>query len=98
MNADIVAILAIFTVVFVPVVGITARIALNPFKETINLFLRSKQDDREARVTEQRLSLLEQEVQIMRGEVSSLTEQKDFYRRLAEGGTTAPAGDPRLSA
>lgn len=96
MNEDIIAILAIFTVVFVPVVGITARIALNPFKETINLFLRNRYDERESRITEQRLALLEQEMQLMRAEVGSITEQKEFYRRLAEGGG-APT-DPRLSA
>jgi hypothetical protein len=97
MDEDIIAILATFIVVFVPVVGITARIALNPFKETINLFLRNRYDERESRITEQRLALLEQEMQLMRAEVGSITEQKEFYRRLAEGGGGAPA-DPRLSA
>jgi hypothetical protein len=85
MDDDIIAILAIFLVVFVPVVGITARIALKPFNEVILEFMRSRQSDRESRLTEQRLALLEQEVQAMRSDVATLNEQKDFYRRLAEG-------------
>jgi hypothetical protein len=40
--------------------------------------------------------VLEQEMQLMRAEVGSITEQKEFYRRLAEGG--GAAADPRLSA
>jgi hypothetical protein len=95
MTEDVIAILATFTVVVIPVAGITLRIALNPFKETINLFLRSKQEERESSVTAQRLALLEQEMQLMRMEVSSLTEQKDFYRRLAEAPGTS---ESRLTA
>ena len=84
MDEDIIAILATFLIVFVPVVGITARIALKPFNEAILLFLRSRHGDREARITEQRLSLLEQELQMLRAEFSSIAEQKEFYQRLAE--------------
>jgi hypothetical protein len=94
MDEDIVAILAMFTIVFVPVVGITARIALKPFREAITMYLQTRTGDREARLTEQRLSLLEQEMQLMRSEVTSLNEQKDFYRRLAEG--TAQAAERSL--
>lgn len=90
MDEDILAILALFLIVFVPVVGITARIALKPFNEAILLFLRSRHGDREARITEQRLALLEQEIQSLRTEVHAVGEQKEFYQRLAEGGAKEP--------
>jgi hypothetical protein len=90
MDEDIIAILAMFLVVFVPVVGITARIALKPFNEVFLEFLKSKQGERENRLTEQRLAFLEQEMLAMRTDVATLNEQKDFYRRLAEGAPNPP--------
>ena len=94
MDEDILGIIAVFLIVFVPVAGITARIALKPFNEAILLFLKNKNSDREDRLTDQRLALLEQEIQSLRGEVGAISEQKEFYQRLAEGGSSLPAAPP----
>lgn len=85
MDEDIIAIFAIFLIFFVPVVGITARIALKPFNEAILQFVKNRGGGQETRILEQRLALLEQEFAAMRADVAAIGDQRDFYKRLAEG-------------
>jgi hypothetical protein len=94
MDEDIIAILATFLIFFVPVVGITARIALKPFNEAILQFVKNRGAGQDTRILEQRLALLEQEFQAMRADVVSIADQREFYKRLAEGKATPDVLEP----
>ena len=84
MDEDIIAIVATFLVVFVPVAGITLRIAVKPVAEAFAKYMQARQGTEELQLVERRLALLEQELGAVRNEVQHLTEEREFYRRLSE--------------
>ena len=88
MDEDIIAILATFLVVFVPVAGITARIALKPLMEAYLKVLQTRQASLEVQTLERRLALVESELQAMKADVRELDAQKEFYRKLSEPAQT----------
>ena len=92
MDEDIVAIIASFLVVFVPVAGITARIALKPLIEAIGKVMAAKQGQEALQMMERRVALLEQELQAVRGDVRQVGEEREFYRRLVESSEPAKIG------
>lgn len=84
MDEDIIAIVATFLVVFVPVAGITLRIAVKPVAEAFAKYMQARQGTEELQLLERRLALLEQELGAVRSEVQHLSEEREFYRRLSE--------------
>ncbi len=90
MDEDIVAILAIFLVVFVPVAGITARIAIKPIVEAFTKYMQVRQGTEGLHLLERRIALLEQELGATRAEVQSLSEVRDFDRQIGRGGEERP--------
>jgi hypothetical protein len=84
MDEDIIAIVATFLVVFVPVAGITLRIAVKPVAEAFAKYMQARQGTEELQLVERRLALLEQELGAMRNDMQHLTEEREFYRRLSE--------------
>ncbi|HEX5724810.1 MAG TPA: hypothetical protein VFX98_05050 [Longimicrobiaceae bacterium] len=92
MDEDMLGILAGFLIVFVPVAGLTARIALKPVIEAYVKVLQARQTSLEMQTLERRLALVEQEIQAVRTDVHELGEQKEFYRKLAE--PSAPPAPP----
>lgn len=88
MDEDIVGILMVGLIVFVPVAGITARIALKPLIDSLIRIAEMRRSTEEVRLLDKRIALLEQELHGVKEEVQELTEQKEFYRRLAEPGGT----------
>ncbi|HEX8693500.1 MAG TPA: hypothetical protein VF746_13845 [Longimicrobium sp.] len=84
MDEDIIAIVATFLVVFVPVAGITLRIAVKPVAEAFAKYMQARQGTEELQLVERRLALLEQELGAVRSEVQHLAEEREFYRRLSE--------------
>jgi hypothetical protein len=93
MDEDILAILAVFLVVFVPVAGITARIAIKPIVEAFTKYMQVRQGTEGMHLLERRIALLEQELGATRAEVQSLSEARDFDRQIGRG---AAEERPRL--
>ena len=89
MDQQLIETLAVFLVVFVPVVGITARIALKPLIEAFAKNIQARQSSEALQLIERRMALLEQEMQVMRGEVHQIGDERDFYRRLSAGSASA---------
>jgi uncharacterized protein YlxW (UPF0749 family) len=84
MDEDIIGIIAGFLIVFVPVVGITARIALKPVVEAIAKLMAARQGTEAMQLLERRVALLEQELQHTRADMQQLSEERDFYRKLSD--------------
>ncbi len=84
MDEEIVGILMLGLIVFVPVAGITARFALKPLIDSVIRIAEMRRSTEEVRLLERRIALLEQEMNGMKGEVHELAEQKEFLRKLSE--------------
>jgi hypothetical protein len=72
--------------ILVPVVGITARIALKPIAELMGRMREGQNTNQTISMMERRIELLEREVQVlgtMREDVDRLREAQDFQLRLA---------------
>ncbi len=88
---DIVAVIAVtggLLTVLIPIAGLTARFALKPIVESVAR-LRELQGNAPAgnvSLLDQRVSLLEQQMQAIEGSVKHLTEAREFDRQLASGG------------
>ena len=94
MDEDIIAIIATFLIVFVPVAGITARIAVKPIVEALTKYMQARQGTEALQMVERRMVLLEQELQSVRSDVQHMADERDFYKKLSE----APAGGRALEA
>jgi hypothetical protein len=84
MDEEIIGILMLGLIVFVPVAGITARFALKPLIDSVIRIAEMRRSTEEVRLLERRIALLEQEMNGMKGEVNELAEQKEFLRKLSE--------------
>lgn len=105
MPIDLTAIVAIvmgMLVVLIPIAGATARFALKPLVESFaNLFdIRNVEGTLD--MSERRIALMEQQVEILEDEVRRLREAQDFdsalksgdtHRRISGGGI--PASEPQ---
>lgn len=94
MDEDIIAIIATFLIVFVPVAGITARIAVKPIVEALTRYMQARQGTEALQMVERRMALLEQEFQSVRSDVQHLTDERDFYKKLSEGSPGGRALEP----
>lgn len=80
--------------ILVPVVGLTARIALKPMAELMARAREGNQTNASLALLERRMELLEREVQVlgtMREEVDRLQEAQQFQLRLAGEGEKSRA-------
>ncbi len=84
MDEDILAMLLISLIVFVPVAGITARFALKPLIDSVIRIAEMRRSTEDVRILERRIALLEQEMNGLKGEMHEIGEQKEFYRKLSE--------------
>lgn len=85
MTEDIVAIIGGVTLVAIPLVAISARIALKPIAEAI-AHLRGQPDQNAERALQnRRLVDLEEEVDQLREEMRRLAEAQRFQERLESG-------------
>jgi hypothetical protein len=73
--------------VLIPIAGLTARFALKPIVEAVARMKEAQtgSNSRELNVLEQRVSLLEQQYQVLDGTVERIAEIKDFDRQLTAG-------------
>jgi hypothetical protein len=79
MDEDIIAIIAGFLIVFVPVAGITLRFALKPLVDSIARIMEVRAGREQTELLERRVALLEQELD----RVASLAEGVAFEKRLS---------------
>jgi len=77
------------SIVLIPVIGLTARFALNPTVEALAKLFEKRGADETMRVIERRIELQEQEIAMLRATVDSLAQGRDFERQLASGPTAA---------
>ena len=82
MEEDIVAIIVIGGIIFTPVFGLTVRIALKPFVDSIARVMEARARGAAADSIDRRLALMEQELERLRQENQRLYDQRDFYRQL----------------
>lgn len=87
MDEDILIILMSGLVVLVPVAGLTLRFALKPMVDSIARLLEARNGSAARSLeaidlVDKRLALLEQELQLLRGEVQQLDERNEFYEKL----------------
>ncbi|MEX2582381.1 MAG: hypothetical protein WD766_03865 [Gemmatimonadota bacterium] len=81
----IIAILVGGTVVIIPLLGLTARFALKPLVESWSRFREAPIADERERVLDRRISLLEDQVQILEKQNAELIEAREFSMRLETG-------------
>ena len=84
-------------IVLVPVVGITARIALRPMMDGWARYRELKGNDESVQLLERRMALMEEHLNSIDRSVQLLLEDSDFRRRL-EAGAPAPAALSRPDA
>ena len=96
---DIALLIPILGVIFgglillVPVVGITARIALRPMMDSWARYRELKGNDEAVLLLERRMALMEEHLNSIDRSVQLLLEEADFRRKLEAGGS-APAALP----
>ncbi len=94
---DFTAVLAIFLgmmVVLIPITGLTARFALKPVVESFAKIFQSKGVEESLAITDRRVALLEQQLEVMDETVRRLTDAHDFDAQLKAGRSKAlPASE-----
>ena len=82
------------SIILIPVIGLTARFALNPTVEALARLFENRGADEELRILERRVALQEQEIAALHTAFRSLTEGRDFDRHLESGtaGADPPSG------
>lgn len=87
----LVAVIMVFSIVLVPVIGLTARFALKPTMEALGQFFEKKGMEESVRILERRVGLLEQQLENVEHQLDQVSEVQRFDRALG----TAP---PRLES
>lgn len=86
----LVAVIMVFSIVLVPIIGLTARFALKPTMEAMSHFFERKGMEETVRILERRLGLLEQQVEHMENQLDQVAEIQRFDRQLHGGSAEAP--------
>jgi hypothetical protein len=90
----LVAVIMVFSIVLVPIIGLTARFALKPTMEAMSHFFEQKGMEETVRILERRVALLEQQVEHVEGQLEQVAEVQRFDRQLHSGGSAQePPGD-----
>ena len=89
----ILGVLFIGLTILVPIVGITARIALKPVMESWARYRELKGSEDAVVMLERRMALMEEHLNSIDRSVQLLLEEADFRRKLEAGGS-APAALP----
>jgi hypothetical protein len=94
----LVAVIMVFSIVLIPVIGLTARFAFKPIAESLARMLAVKGDEETIQLLERRVALLEQQVDAMETSVRRVEQAEAFHRQLeggGGGGVPAPPATPR---
>ncbi len=92
----LVAVVMVFSIVLVPVIGLTARFAFKPIAESLAKLMSVRGDEETVRLLERRVALLEQQVDAIEHGVQELRHAESFDRQLSGGqpGSQAPPSPP----
>jgi hypothetical protein len=71
-------------IILIPVAGLTARFAIKPIVEAVAR-LRESGNSRELSILEQRVALLEQQLQNVESSVDRIAAGREFDRQLGSG-------------
>ncbi len=88
LPVDIVALVSVImgiSVVLIPIVGLTARYALKPIVSVLDRYLKTRDEEESAQVSERRLTLLEQQLDEVQGSLRRLVEVSEFDAKLRSG-------------
>jgi hypothetical protein len=86
MLVPLLAIFMFFLVILVPVVGITARIALKPIMEGWARYREMRGEDQTVQLLSQRMALMEEHMHGIERALGQIHEELDFRRQLDSGG------------
>ena len=84
MDEDIVFALIAGILLLIPLGGLTLRFALKPMVDSIARLMEAKNGANAVDLVDKRVALLEQELQLLRGEMRQLNDRSEFYDRLLE--------------
>ena len=84
MDEDIVFALIAGVLLLIPLGGLTLRFALKPMVDSIARLMEAKNGANAVDLVDKRVALLEQELQLLRGEMRQLNDRSEFYDRLLE--------------
>jgi hypothetical protein len=93
----LVAVIMVFSIVLVPVIGFTARFAFKPIAETLARLLAVRGDEETLNLLERRVALLEQQVDSFEHELVSARQAATFDRQLQGGGSGGDEGPGRAT-
>jgi hypothetical protein len=88
---SLVAVFMVFSIILIPVIGVTARFALKPTVEALSRFFDHKGLDESVHILERRMALIEQQIEAMESSVRRLAEVSEFHHALEEGGPESGA-------
>jgi hypothetical protein len=71
------------SIVLIPVIGLTARFALKPAVEALSRLFENRNTHEAIEILERRMELQEHQIEALQNALRSLTEERDFDRRLA---------------
>lgn len=94
MPVDLTSLVAVvlgISIVLIPVMGLTARFALNPVVEALSRLFETRATSESMRILEQRIELQEQQIDALQNALRSLGEAREFDRQLA---SPPPPGAP----
>jgi hypothetical protein len=86
---DVVALVSVIlgiSIVLVPVLGLTARFALNPAVEALAKLFEARGVEDSLSILERRVELQEQEIAMLHQTIRSLADAQEFDRRLVGSG------------
>ena len=78
----LVAVIMVFSIVLVPVIGFTARFAFKPIAESLARLLAVRGDEETVNLLERRVALLEQQFDQLETEHRTLIQAQRFDREL----------------
>jgi len=83
IDLEFLAIMAMaFTIVVIPILGLTARFALKPTVEAIGQLFRKRESEEALLLMDRRMALLEQQVELMEGTLRRVDEATAFDKQL----------------
>lgn len=85
--AGILAIFMVFLCILVPIVGVTARIALKPIMESWAKYRELRGADETVNLLGQRMALMEEQLHGIQRVLGHIQEEMDFRRQLETGGS-----------
>jgi len=85
----IIAVIMVFSVVLIPIIGLTARFALKPTVEALSKVFEKKGMDETLMILERRIALLETELDNLQNAMHRLEEVSSFDHQLRGGSDQA---------